>query len=59
MFAGEAQTHDLHFVCNVMSVFFLALCLIIKQKRIVRPFDFLAFVAAYLNGGNRVLSWIT
>jgi len=56
MFAGEAQTHDLYFVCNVVSVFWH--CLIIKQKRIVQPFDFLAFVAAYLSGGNWVLSWI-
>jgi hypothetical protein len=36
----------------------LALCLMIKQERIVWPFDFLAFVAAYLDGGNWVLSWI-
>ena len=56
MLAGEAQTHDLYFVCNVLV--FLALCLVIKQKRIVRPFDFLAFVSAYLSGGNWVLPCI-
>jgi hypothetical protein len=44
--------------CLQRASVFLALCLIIKQKRIVRSFDFLAFVAAYLNGGNWVLSWI-